>query len=71
MPPMKYIGLMTSGVRDLVMVKPELFDKLAKAFSEAARGCDDYFYTLQVEGKKFFAVDNGEDGYTLMLPEEY
>ncbi len=71
MPHMKYIGVITIGVSELVKKTPDLLDKLLRAFSEKAHQMDDWFYEIEVDGQRSFAADNGEDGYTLMLPEEY
>ncbi len=32
---------------------------------------NDWFYDVDYKGKKYFIVDNGELGYTAMLPDEY
>lgn len=71
MPGMKYIGCITDGVQALAMEQPEMLDKLLRAFSEEVHKRQDWFYQIEVEGKRFFVADNGEDGYTAMLPEEY
>ena len=41
------------------------------AFSEAVKDHEDYFYSVEVFGRKFYVVSNGEMGYTAMLPDEY
>lgn len=46
-------------------------EAVEKEFDRQAKATDDWFYTIRVEGKKFFVVDNGELGYTAMRPEEY
>ena len=71
MPHMKYIGLITIGVKDLAERTPGLLEKVLRAFAREVHRVDDWFYTIEVDGYRFFAADNGEDGYTLMLPEEY
>ena len=71
MPHMKYIGAITAGVKALAMERPELLEKLLRSFSEKAHQVDDSFYLIEVDGQRFFVADNGEDGYTAMLPEEY
>jgi hypothetical protein len=71
MPGMKYIGYITDGVKVLAKEQPEMLDKLLRAFSEAVHKHQDWFYQIEVDGKRFFVADNGEDGYTAMLPEEY
>ena len=37
----------------------------------AATTVDDWFYSVAYKGKTYFIADNGEFGYTAMLPEEY
>lgn len=71
MPHMKYIGVITVGVKELVDKTPGLLEKVLKAFAEQSHQVNDWFYVIEVDGYRFFAADNGEDGYTLMLPEEY
>ena len=71
MPGMKYIGCITAGVQALAMEQPEMLDKLLRAFSKEVHSHQDWFYQIEVDGKRFFVADNGEDGYTAMLPEEY
>ena len=41
------------------------------AFHVLAKAQDDWFYSVEINGKKYFVADNGEFGYTAMLPEEY
>jgi len=71
MPHMKYIGVITIGVSELVDRTPDLLDKLLRAFAEEVHRVDDWFYEIEVDGHRFFVAGNGEDGYTAMLPEEY
>ena len=71
MPHMKYIGVITIGVSELVNRTPGLLEKLLRAFAEEAHQVDDWLYEIEVDGHRFFVADNGEDGYTAMLPEEY
>ena len=65
------IGLYTIGIRT------EFTDEEQTAITEAFHNLaeqdktGDWFYSGEVNGKKFFLADNGEVGYTLMLPEEY
>ena len=68
---MKYIGVVTIGVSELVKKTPDFLEKLLSAFAEEAHRVDDWFYEIEVDGHRFFVADNGEDGYTAMLPEEY
>lgn len=71
MPGTKYLGVMTRGVAELAKDHPGLLDRLAQAFAEESAKSEDWFYELEVDGQRFFAADNGERGYTVMLPEEY
>jgi hypothetical protein len=48
-----------------------MLDKLLRAFSKEVHSREDWFYQIEVGGQRFFVADNGEDGYTAMLPEEY
>ena len=68
---MKHIGCVTRGVDALLAERPGLLFKLLRAFGKASSRKEDWFYSLKVDGHRFFAADNGEDGYTVMLPEEY
>lgn len=49
----------------------EVREKLEVAFDTMAKAQDDWFYSVEINGKKYFVADNGEFGYTAMLPEEY
>lgn len=49
----------------------EVREKLEVAFNTIARKQEDWFYKVEIDGKVFFVADNGEFGYTAMLPEEY
>lgn len=40
-----------------------------RAFMRAPKG--DHHYTLQFGETKVYACENGQTGYTIMLPEEY
>lgn len=64
----KFIGVWTPG---LMTESSEVREKLELAFSQMAREQDDWFYSVEINGKKYFVADNGEFGYTAMLPEEY
>ena len=37
----------------------------------ASTTVDDWFYAVEYKGKTYFIADNGECGYTAMLPDEY
>lgn len=66
-----YVGVVTPRVQELAKQDDTLIGKILAAFAEEAHGRVDWFYVLDVDQYRFFAVDNGEDGYTVMLPEEY
>lgn len=68
---MKYIRVITVGVKGLVDKTPGLLEKALRVFFREVHRVDDWIYVIEVDGYRFFAADNGEDGYTLMLPEEY
>lgn len=54
------------------MAEPsELRERIETAFNAVARRKDDWFYKVDVDGKDYFVADNGEFGYTAMLPGEY
>lgn len=42
-----------------------------RKFTEQRRIKDDWFYSVEIEGKKYFIAENGSNGFTMMLPEEY
>jgi hypothetical protein len=65
---LKFIGVWTQG---LAMESSELREKIEMAFNAAAKKKDDWFYSVTIDGKDYFIADNGEFGYTAMLPEEY
>ncbi len=67
----KYIGYLTIGVRELVDQHPDLLAKLLDRFAVEVRRHEDWFYEVVIDGFTFFMADNGEDGYTAMLPSEY
>lgn len=61
-----FIGIWTRGM----MNEPSE----ARAFLErwlAVLPANDWFYDVDYKGQKYFLVDNGEFGYTAMLPDEY
>ncbi len=49
----------------------ELREKIEIAFNTMTKERDDWFYSVEIDGKKYFIADNGEFGYTAMLPDEY
>lgn len=65
---LKFIGVWTRG---LSSESSALREKIEIAFNTAAKIKDDWFYKLEIDGKEYFVTDNGEFGYTAMLPEEY
>ena len=65
---LKFIGVWTP---ELMMQSSNLRERIEVAFNNAAKKKDDWFYQVEVEGKKYFIADNGEFGYTAMLPSEY
>ncbi len=67
----KYIGFLAKGAEDLVREDDDLLRKLFNAFATEVHGRDDWFYDITVDGHEFFFVDNGMDGYTAMLANEY
>lgn len=65
---LKFIGVWTPG---LAAESSELRQKIEIAFNAMAKEKDDWFYKVEVDGKDYFVADNGEFGFTAMLPEEY
>ena len=65
---LKFIGVWTCG---LAAESSELRQKIEIAFNAMAKAKEDWFYKIEVDGKEFFVADNGEFGYTAMLPSEY
>ncbi len=43
----------------------------ARKLSEQQKEKADWFYSVVIEEKKYFIAQNGSNGFTLMLPEEY
>lgn len=64
----KFIGIWTIG---LATESSELREKIEIAFNAAAKKQDDWFYSVEIDGLKYFVADNGQFGYTAMLPDEY
>ncbi len=64
----KFIGVWTRG---MMQESSETRESVEREFERLAKEKDDWFYCVVVSGKKFFVADNGEFGYTAMLPEEY
>lgn len=61
-----FIGLWTIGMMELTSFQREAIEQ---AFNAAPKG--DHFYSIEMDGQKFFVAENGEFGYTAMLPSEY
>jgi hypothetical protein len=64
----KFIGIWTIGMMELPSAVRE---QVELEFNRLAKETEDWFYSVTVNGKKYFVADNGEFGYTAMLPEEY
>jgi hypothetical protein len=64
----KFIGVWTIG---MMQETSETREAVEKEFHRLVRLKDDWFYAITVDGKKFFVAENGEFGYTAMLPAEY
>ena len=43
----------------------------ARKLSEQQKKKADWFYSVVIEDRKYFIAQNGSNGFTLMLPEEY
>lgn len=65
---LKFIGIWTQG---LMAESPRIREQIEIAFNAMAKEKDDWFYKVTIAGKDYFIADNGEFGYTAMLPEEY
>lgn len=61
-----FIGVWTCGMMELAGEDREVIEGV---FNKAPKG--DHFYSINLGERKFFVVENGERGYTAMLPEEY
>jgi len=66
--PNQFIGVWTCGMMEL---SSEIRELVEKDFNKQVREKDDWFYMVVVNGKKYFVAENGEFGYTAMLPVEY
>jgi hypothetical protein len=64
----KFIGVWTLG---LMQESSATREAVEREFNRLAQERDDWFYAVTVNGRKFFVAENGELGYTAMLPEEY
>lgn len=63
---LKFIGIWT---HEMMNEPSEVREYLEKWLADTT--IDDWFYSVELKGKKYFIADNGEFGYTAMLPEEY
>jgi hypothetical protein len=64
----KFIGVWTIG---MLQETSETRAAVEKEFERQAKETEDWFYVVNVNGQKFFVVENGELGYTAMRPDEY
>lgn len=61
-----YVGVVTPGFMELPTT---IQAAIINAFLAAPQG--DHFYSVTCDGAKVFIAENGERGYTAMLPSEY
>lgn len=66
--PDKFIGIWTAGLMEETSAMREAIER---AFTEAVKDHEDWMYSVEITGRKFYVAANGEFGYTAMLPEEY
>jgi hypothetical protein len=64
----KFIGIWTPG---MMAKSSEIREQVEREFERQSKLVDDWFYEIRVDGEQFFVVENGEFGYTAMLPSEY
>lgn len=64
----KFIGIWTSG---LMLLSSEVREEIETKFNAMVKEHEDWFYKVEVDGKPYFVADNGEFGFTAMLPDEY
>lgn len=65
----KFIGVWTIGTMQL---SSETREAIERGFAEAVKkNPSDWFYKVTIDGRDYFVADNGEFGYTAMLPDEY
>ena len=60
--PLKIIKVYTDGSID---------EEWLATYDAMAKAKDDWFYKIEVDGKDYFVTDNGQFGFTAMLPSEY
>ena len=73
------INRVTGAVLDEFAVNGECYlakfnvfmDKAIKEFDLLRQKKDDWFYEINIEGKRYFIVENGSSHFTLMKPEDY
>ena len=46
-------------------------DKAIREFDLLRQKKDDWFYEINIDGKRYFIVENGSNYFTLMKPEDY
>ena len=63
---LKFIGVWTCG---MMQEPPDVREFLERWLAETT--ANDWFYSVAYQGKQYFLADNGECGYTAMLPDEY
>ncbi len=64
----KFIGIWTIG---MMQEGSQVREAVEREFDRQAKLRDDWFYNVVVNGRTFFVAENGEFGYTAMLPDEY
>ena len=64
----KFIGIWTTG---MMAENSSTREAVEVAFNEAVKDHEDHFYSVYVDGRKFYIAANGELGFTAMLPDEY
>lgn len=64
----KFIGVWTIGMMQL---PSQTRERIELAFTAMSKQKDDWFYKISIDNKDYFVADNGEFGFTAMLPEEY
>ena len=66
----KLINAVTTGVVH-ILPQSDLQEVIDRFHQMMRSGKDDWFYSTDFKGRKYFCCDNGEGGYTLMFAEEY
>jgi len=65
---MYFIGAWTCGTMELMS---EVREEIEKEFHRQTEIKEDWLYEVSVNGAMYFVVENGEFGFTAMLPSEY